>query len=91
MANSDIEGRYQVIHGPSREDLFDALRLCHERRNAQAQYIKNGHKHYIGIVVYMLRHEGAEGTRWLGEGVSHTDVSFLFDTRSRRGWIKFLK
>lgn len=86
----------KVTAGPSREELFDALRLCAEGRKVFFSY-EDGHvkeKTLVAITAiecedgsgqsFMFKFSGAVCSRG-GSGEGHCN------TRTREGWIKFLK
>ncbi len=98
MTNSS--GRLDITDGPSREELFDALRLRHEGRTVTFMVRP---KPSVGGVskaqsfrarVNAISNEDNAGKNWLVKLYDHTAtlrthyLEVFFNTRSREGWIQ---
>lgn len=93
------ENRFEIIAGPSREDLFDGLRLRHESRlvlfsilsghHSNALYNKSLQLQVNGIAV-----EDGSGHKWLIElhdptkTFGSSKLHGYFDTNTRKGWVE---
>lgn len=86
-------GRISIFGGPSREELFDALRLMAENRKV-VFVIKDDTGKRVDMLsgISMLRPEDGSGNHWLFE--MHTTInnsiqrgSGYIDTRTRTGYL----
>lgn len=103
MGTLTAEGeQLNIIAGPSREGLFDALRLAHEQRAAlfqtrtrvETRGITSYRELDLGVHIDGLRREDGSGYRWLFVGTAYAGehewykVEGYLDTKARRGFIK---
>jgi len=85
--------QFDITGGPSREELFDALRLRHENRKPvfHVPYIRGG---CFVVSVDAIGIEDGSGDNWLLQlhdpngllGANH--LKAYFNTVTRRGWMK---
>ena len=63
----DDKGGWSIIDGPSREELFDALRLCAERRTPAFTLTRPGLSQPIRVYVYVagIEPESGDGHSWI--------------------------
>lgn len=54
----------QITNGPSREELFDALRLCGEKRLTAFCFEKNENEKYIAVIITSIEAEDGGGQSW---------------------------
>lgn len=88
-------GTTQVYAGPSREDLFDALRLAHEGRQVTFM-VRDDYGHPVNLKcgISMLELEDGSGKRFLlklSTKINNRIVqskSAYFDTETRKGWLE---
>lgn len=94
MTNSDQ--RRGIIAGPSREELFDALRLRHEGRKVTftVARVKLGSLSFEAQLD-MLRPEDGGGNNWLFELSNHnikplgsSTLRGYINTTKREGWVE---
>ncbi|MFZ5364666.1 MAG: hypothetical protein ACOZBH_00475 [Patescibacteria group bacterium] len=88
----------EIIHGPSREKLFDALRLRHECR--RVRFTVNGpgkQPRELYVVVNSIRAEDTAGNWWMLDLNDEEDLSpsknrieARFNTTQRKGWMQYL-
>ena len=97
MARFNIQSiTHQVVSGPSREGLFDALRLFTEDRTIEITYLGKCQE-AIKLPVHVSAIEAEDGSGWswnckgwYGSGELDGNVEFYCNTNTRKGWIKFL-
>jgi len=53
-----------ITNGPSREELFDGLRLSNEERLVPFQVIKNGKEKYFAVIIHSIETEDGSGQSW---------------------------
>lgn len=96
--------QYVIIAGPSREDLFDALRLRHEDRKVsftvtftpqQLDSRINMPNKTFDVFVNGISIEDGSGASWLlnlyepnGNALGWKYLNGYFNTTTRNGWIK---
>ena len=91
MAN--MLGKISIKKGPSREELFDALRLCGEKRKVIFTiHDDDGRPVELKCGISMLRPEDGSGLRWLIEVYTHLNNTIVtgsgyYDTVSRQGYV----
>lgn len=91
-------GTYRIVAGPSREELFDALRLRHEGKKVEITVIHPPHpaevmqsQMTITAMVDMIKAEDGTGDKWLLElsDMKGTLEDFhfktFFNTKTRTG------
>lgn len=88
--------RFDIVNGPSREQLFDALRLIAEKRTVMVTWIRPDREREItNIVLNSLQAENGDGQSWnatgydVDPGEGDMNLTFYIDTKSRTGWIQF--
>lgn len=89
---------FDVVDGPSREVLFDALRLCVEQRTIDIIYIreqKTRERFYLSGIIVGSEYE--LGKKWIIKAIRLSAVGVIvdttidFNTETRKGKIKFVK
>ena len=90
-----ISGGIQIYAGPSREDLFDALRLANEGRQVSFMVRDDfGHPVNLKCHISMIELEDGSGKRFLLklstkiENRITDSKSVYFDTETRKGWLE---
>ena len=81
---------FEILGGPSREELFDTLRLFDEERAVPVTVNGLSGEREIMVRITGLAAKDGSGKRWLGKGFAVTSgerFDFYFDTGSRRGHI----
>lgn len=85
--------REKILSGPSREELFDALRLINERRSVTFTWGNNlvGSR-IVNVHILSLIAEDGSGDKWLGTARMDSiqvqgNFDFFYDSKSRKGWI----
>ena len=53
-----------ITNGPSREELFDGLRLFSEKRLVPFQVIKNENEKYFAVIIHSIEAEDGSGQSW---------------------------
>ena len=90
---ADLLGRISISKGPSREELFDALRLTGERRKVIFVVRDDGNNLIpLECGISMLKPEDGSGLRWLVEMFSYYNHKTVtgngyYDTVNRQGYI----
>ncbi|MFA5773147.1 MAG: hypothetical protein WC908_00545 [Candidatus Paceibacterota bacterium] len=59
-----MEKTIEITNGPSREELFDGLRLCTEKRLVPFQVIKNEKEKYFAVIIHSIEAEDRSGQSW---------------------------
>lgn len=92
-----------ILAGPSREELFDALRLRHENRTVKItvecrtrtagdpqKSVDMKYKRILVVSVDSIGVEDGSGNRWLLTLTDDDGISYdgYFDTERRQGWLK---
>lgn len=54
----------EISNGPSREELFDGLRLFSEKRLVPFQIIQNGIEKYFAAIIHSIEAEDGNGQSW---------------------------
>ncbi len=54
----------QITNGPSREELFDGLRLFFEKRLVPFQITKNENEKYFAVIIHSIEAEDGSGQSW---------------------------
>ncbi|MEK7089364.1 MAG: hypothetical protein AAB920_00935 [Patescibacteria group bacterium] len=85
--------QYTLTAGPSREDLFDALRLRHEGKTVTFKgtptWCPGGGTEGFFIVNSIAAEDGS-GHKWLlvvTHASNHKTADAYFDTTTRKGWM----
>ncbi|MCX6788393.1 MAG: hypothetical protein NTZ36_00725 [Candidatus Jorgensenbacteria bacterium] len=94
MTNTPIPAiRISISSGPSREELFDALRLRHEHRPILVKVHPLDQKPMdIKFIVNGIAVEDGGGQNWLIELLNvqtHQIVRGYYNSRTRAGWLDF--
>ena len=89
MANQNTSTR--IVNGPSREELFDSLRLCSESRTVVFEFDDSG-RYKKDAQVMMLTPEDGSGNKWLLEVYVQVDkekkiATGYYDTKARTGYL----
>ena len=94
---------HNIVAGPSREELFDALRLRHENRTVRItvesrtrtagdpqKSLDMNYKRTLVVSVDSVGIEDGSGNRWLLTLTDDDGISYdgYFDTERRQGWLK---
>lgn len=97
------ENRFEVTGGPSREELFDALRLRHEYRPVLFCIFVAAHQrtrslssdfYNTNLQINGIAVEDGSGHKWLIElfdptkTFGSTKLHGYFNTSSRKGWVE---
>lgn len=81
----------KVDRGPSREDLFDSLRLYNERRQFEVTFMNSDVSSIYKMRVYMIKVESETEGTWSGVGlVGQSKATYIFNTRNHTGTLTFL-
>jgi len=59
-----MKTKIEITNGPSREELFDGLRLSNEERLVPFQVIKNGKEKYFAVIIHSIETEDGSGQSW---------------------------
>ncbi len=54
----------EITNGPSREEMFDGLRLVSEKRLIPFQVIKNEKEKYFAVIIHSIEAEDGSGQSW---------------------------
>lgn len=54
----------EITNGPSKEELFDGLRLFNEKRLLPFQVTKDGKEKYFAVIVQSIEAEDGSGQSW---------------------------
>jgi hypothetical protein len=60
----DMKTTIEITNGPSREELFDGLRLFSEKRPTPFQAVKNGKEKYFAVFIHSVEAEDGSGQSW---------------------------
>ena len=95
-----MTNQHQITAGPSREELFDALRLRHEGRKVSFTATKNsqwpnprfkvlGETETFDVSIDSIGVEDGSGNNWLLTISDKTErFEGYFNTTRREGWLK---
>lgn len=78
---------FEITNGPSREELFDALRLCSEKRLIPFLVKKNEKEKYFGVIINSIQAEDGSGQSWNLTFLANKDFlseSFFVDKPKKR-------
>ena len=84
---------FEITMGPSQEELFDALRLRHENRKVRFTVRNDQGVARATITIDSIGIEDGSGNNWLfsGRGVSGRLLKGYINTRTRKGWLEYVK
>ena len=82
-------GVWPVINGPSREALFDSLRLWTKNISVQVSFVQDGVQVSKDMRILGINLEDGSGESWFGTGrLGGVDVDYYLHTQRRTGWIR---
>lgn len=94
MANIDTGIVYEIVAGPSREDLFDALRLRHEKREVTFTVKMGSEEVPLRGMINSISIEDGSGNCWLfilycgSRPLTSQYFSGFLNTRKREGTLR---
>ena len=90
---------HEIVSGPSREEMFDSLRLFKKKMPVEISYRgENNRVEKIKVQINQIAAEDGSGDSWICRGYNseaiatcnHSYIEFHFHTQTRKGWIKFI-
>ena len=101
MTTNNQDQQWKIVRGPSREELFDGLRLRHEDRKILFHLEGSRdtllqEEEILNVKINGIRIEGGSGNNWLlqlspdrflifGQGVG---FDACYNTARRKGWVR---
>lgn len=86
------DNTFRILKGPSRESLFDSLRLWNEHRKIEFFVVKKlNHMTMVQATINSIAVESGDGNNWFGTGNTTTGEKFqyYFNTTRRDGSVTF--
>ncbi len=86
------KGKCKITDGPSREELFDALRLRQEHREVTLTWFEGSNSRSASFVVNGIGAEDGSGDNWFltlssVEYNPGQTIGGYFNTKVRKGWL----
>lgn len=69
----------EISNGPSREELFDGLRLFSEKRLVPFLVLKNGIEKYFAVIIHSIEAEAEDGSGQSWNLTFSVNAKFLYD------------
>ena len=66
-----------ITNGPSREELFDGLRLFAEKREVGFNFVSNGRDITLPFIIQSIEVEDGSGHSWNLKMVLHLELSLI--------------